>query len=132
MRILKLSSVKKAAQHAGMQNIRKAAEILRMIVALKNNEQIYETVLILFGNHIKGPTIKRRFYSLLQGYIIHNYPDEFRAFCMYNNITIFNKDLEVANGCASNARLILIVFLREEIGLKPPFVIEDDIGYEQN
>jgi len=132
MRMLKLSAVEKAARHAGMKNTRKAAEVLRHIIELKSNEYIYAQILEQYTEHIKGPTIKRKFYSLLQGYIIHNHLEEFRAFCVSNNVTIFNKDIEADNGFASNARLILVVFLREEIGLKPPILIEDDVGYEQN
>jgi len=132
MRMLKLSTVEKAARHAGMGNVRKAAEILRQIIELKNNEHIYAQISEQYKEVIKGPSLKRKFYSLVQGYIIFNHLEEFRAFCESNNITIFNKDLEADNGFASNARLILVVFLREEIGLKPPILIEDDIGYEQN
>jgi len=102
---------------AGIENLELASEILSMIVALKSNESIYRELVDRYGTTCLFPSCKRKFNTLLQSYIIHNYFDEFMRFCRRNSISVFNEDLEVDRKNASSARMVFIVFLREEVRL---------------
>jgi len=102
---------------AGIENLQMASEILSMIVSLHSNENIYHELVDRYGTTCLFPSCKRKFNTLLQSYIIHNYYDEFMRFCRRNSISVFNEDLEVEKKYASGARMIFIVFLREEVCL---------------
>lgn len=94
-----------------------------MVVELKDNSQIVGSLKLSHRINGKGNALKRKINGLIQNYIINNYFEEFECFCEKNNVRIFNVDLDVKKIHSSYARIIYIVFLREEIGLKPPMRI---------
>jgi hypothetical protein len=125
---LRFSEVAKAAEDVGIENVRMVAEIIRMIIELQDNSTIVEYLQREYGVNGKGAALRRKFNSMVQSYIIHNFYDEFLAFCGRNGISIFNEDLDVTKESASYARVIFVVFLREVAGLRPEIPMVDDVA----
>ncbi|HNR90252.1 MAG TPA: hypothetical protein PKM65_18085 [Spirochaetota bacterium] len=120
MGTLQISKIREAAAEVDIQDERMAADIVRHIVELKDNARILNHLRIEYGIDGKGVTLKRKFNGLVQQYIIRNHLEEFEEFCKKNGIGIFNNDLETAKTHSSYARIVFIVFLREEVGLRTP------------
>ncbi len=124
---LRFSEVSRAAEDVGIEDVRMAADIIRMIIELQDNSTIVEYLQREYRVNGKGAALRRKFNALVQSHIIHNYYREFISFCERNGITIFNEDLDVTKESASYARVIFVVFLREVAGLKPEIPMVDDV-----
>ncbi len=125
---LQLSRVQRAAEDVGIEDVVMAADVLRMIIELQDNASIVERLREAYSVNGKGDTLRRKFNSLLQGFIIYNYYDTFIDFCARSGIGIFNEDLDVTKESASYARIIFVVFLREVAGLKPELLVVNDMA----
>jgi hypothetical protein len=123
--------IEKISCDCGIPIALEAAEVIRLIIELRSNEEIMDYMNKIYG-HFRplwmGNSQKRKFMTLLQNFILRNYENEFREFIEKNKIKIFNGDFEAARKDSTYARFIYIVFLREHINLRPPIVIEDDLG----
>jgi hypothetical protein len=108
-----------------------AAEVIRLMVELRSNDEILNHMKSRYSSPKSGwqnATKKRKFMGLMQNFILRNYKKEFSEFLKENRINIFNLDFE-ANRCNSTyARFVYIIFFREYMNMKPPIVIEDDLG----
>lgn len=117
--------VKNAAELAGFKDTEMAGDILAMMLELKSNRAIIESVAGRNKRYGNGNGLKRKLNLLLQCFIKCNYHDDFREFCRKNGIPPFNDDLDVAREDAVYARFIFIIFLREAAGIRPPIRIVD-------
>lgn len=120
---LPLQKVVNAAELAGFGDIEIAGDILVMLLELKSNRAIIESVAGRNKRYGNGNGLKRKLNLLLQCFIKCNYHDDFREFCRKNGIPPFNDDLDVAREDAVYARFIFIIFLREAAGIRPPIRI---------
>ncbi|HPQ54702.1 MAG TPA: hypothetical protein PK253_15730 [Spirochaetota bacterium] len=111
------NKVIKSAENIGYDNVQMINDIITMMVDLRSNDYIYSVLVEKYNDCCLYPSIKRKFNTLLKDYIIRNYYDDFILFCRQNSISMFNADLEVEKKYASSARIIFIVFLREEVRL---------------
>ncbi len=126
MCVLYLSRVEKAAVNLGIEEVNIAADILKMVIELHNNENIYCELLDRYGSEPVNSGLKRKINWLIQEFIVQNHFNEFIEFCEKNGVTIFNEDLETDKRYASNARLLFVIFLREVLQFKPSMRIVDD------
>ncbi len=120
---LHVSSVVDAAYDAKIKVALHAAEIIKLIIELKSNNEILEYMHSTYGAEWKGKSHIRKFNTLMQSFILYNYSDKFKIYCEYNAIFLFDDDLDVKRGDHTYARIIFITFLREMIGLRYPIKI---------
>jgi hypothetical protein len=107
--------VEQAATDARIKSPEQAADIIRMMVELRNNGEIIDYMKEKYGPKWNGSTLKRKFIILLQGFITYNYLEEFNDFCRINDIDIFNEDLDISKADATYSRFVFITFLRENL-----------------
>ncbi len=123
MSYLYLSIVKKAAEYSGIPDYECAAYILKLMLELRSNSEILLGLVEKPGCIKNYKPVIRKFINLIQGFILLNYHNEFIRFCHRNEISTFNTDLEFDKKAAVYARFIFIIFLREEVKLRPPIKI---------
>lgn len=107
--------VEQAAFDARIKSPEQAADIVRMMVELRNNGEIIDYMKKKYGPKWNGSTLKRKFIVLLQSFITYNYLDDFNDFCRVNGIDIFNEDLDIRRADATYSRFVFITFLRENL-----------------
>lgn len=128
--MIKLSQIIEPGMDCAITPAQEAAEVLRLIIELRSNEEILDYMKETYGgirSDWKNATRKRKFMSLMQRFIIKNYKKEFDAFLKKNRIEIFNEEFETSRSNSTYARFMYIVFFREHLGMIPPVKIEDDL-----
>jgi len=123
--VFSLSLINEAAYLCGIEDSRMAAEILSSLLDLRDNRATLVHVRNVFGEKNCSKSLEGKFNQLIREFIIENYSEEFKKYCDKNNISLFPGELEDFFEDSIYTRILYVLFLRKEIGLRPPFVFVD-------
>jgi hypothetical protein len=129
--VIRLSQVAKASCNCGIPVPLEGAEVIRMMIELRSNDEILDYMNRIYGSFRPfwlANSQKRKFMALMQNFILQNYGSEFKSFLKNNKIEIFNNDFEASRRDSTYARFIYVVFFREYLHIKPPIIIYDDLN----